>query len=462
MSHSLTQLLQAADISNKGIDQIYDNLKLDSSNDNVIQECIRWIVQATTSTTDKGQLLFLCALLGYVAQIKNVDVLSVPHDDTTKFGFDKLLHNLEYFFKNRIEFHHNFLELLANSASTIVEGCCKPGWLTLAAYFGWFFGMEYVLKCRQMDNYSYSKEEFKELLPLLAYDVESVELSNVNVYERYLKRILQFAPDDEVLFQMFQDKDHRFFLSHQHKERFFIQVYSERLKNVEGSLAKKIAAVKRFPEKMRQQLHGVYYACVLNYIYVRDPLQEDVHALYNLIIDLSVEHMEDVLGRIIQIQPSYLDDLFHRVLNDKKILNKWKKIVFEKRASFCADWIRNKIESNGENFTKVKATLSNVEKIISCSNVASADDVKERLFQTFVKDLRQEDPKVILEESKELYITKPCIRKFIADVIQDTMKKNEQLLRRNGYVLQYLSRFVEQWAHLKCKEQILMKAIEIF
>ncbi|XP_046854892.1 uncharacterized protein LOC124447906 [Xenia sp. Carnegie-2017] len=439
LSHSLTQLLLAADISNKGVDQIYDNLKLDFSNDNVIQECIRWIVQATTSTTDKWQLLFLCALLGYVAQIKKVDVLSVPHDDTTKIGFDKLLYNLEYFFKNRIKFHHKFFELLANSASTIVEGCSKPGWLTLAAYFGWFFDMEYVLKCRQMDNYSYSKEEFKELLPLLVYDVESVEPLYVNVYERYLKRILQFAPDDEVLFQMFQDKVHRFFLSQHHKERFFIQVYSERLKNVEGSLAKKIAAVKRFPEKMRQQLHGVYYACVLNYIYVRDPLQEDVHALCNLIIDLSHEHMEDVLGRIIQIQPSYLDDLFHRVLNDKKILNKWKKIVFEKRASLCADWIRYKIESNGEKFTKVKATLSNVEKIISCSNVASADDVKERLFQIFVKDLRQEDPKVLLEESKELYITKPCIRKFIADVIQDTMKKNEQFLRRNGYVLQYLS-----------------------
>lgn len=409
-----------------------------SSDPAVIEECIQWVIH-TIPFVETQQLLFLCALLGYLAQMNGVSILHLPKNDITKSACDKLLDNLGNCIKKKFPPPRNFLPLLANSAGTIVKGCSKPGWLTLAAHFEWFLGMEYVLQL-WMDEYKYNKQEYNQLLSLLVYNLRKVNFHQQDVYHHYLKRILQFAPDDEVLFQLSQDKDRvfRFFVGRDQREKFFVQLIRERLNSGEGTLAEKLAALNQLPEKMRENLHSVIYGIVQHYIdTVADPSSEDMNAVFNLISNLSVESFKTILQSVSKSQLPHRANLFPQLLNDPRFESYFRQISVDDLAQFCRYWVCNQAVWSEESAEKVKATCEALDIIVSCRHVFSDDKVIERLCKCIVDDLRKNDFFVILEGSKNFDDFSECAQYCIERSINDTMKRH--FMQNNSKIFKYFT-----------------------
>ncbi|XP_046855114.1 E3 ubiquitin-protein ligase RNF213-like isoform X2 [Xenia sp. Carnegie-2017] len=404
----------------------------------VIEECIRWVIQ-TIPSVEKQQLLFLCALLGYLVNIKGVNILKVPNNNTTKSAFDKLLYNLENCFKKQFRLPENFLQLLANCACTIVEGCSKPGWLTLAAYFRCFLGMDYVLQFK-MDDYQYSKQEYYKLLPLAVCHLPKVNFRQQVVYHRYLKRILQFAPDDEVLFQMSQDKQHvfRFFLNPHEREQFFLNFLWEKLNSGKGSLSEKLAALNQLPQKMRKNLHSIIYGYVQYFIdEATDPSSEDMNAVFNLISNFNVESFRTILQSVSKSQSYHRANIFPQLLNDPRFESCFRQLSVDERAYFCRYWVRNQADSSKESAEKVKATFEAFDILVSCRHISSDGKVVERLCKVIDNELRQNDLIAILEGSKNFDHFSEYAQKCIKKLIQDTIKP--YYLRNYSETLKYFT-----------------------
>jgi hypothetical protein len=213
--------------------------------------------------------------------------LPLPYDEKTKHAFDKLLQNLEKCFRKRSWVPENCRHLLERSAYTLVQGSSKPGWLTFAAYFRPFFGMKYVLDVT-MESCSYSEDEYGKLLSLLLFGVTSIKNPRTmerESYQPFLKRILKFAPDEDVLFQMFQNQDvYRFFRSQTDREYFFMEFYKDSLNSRAENFGEKIKRLNQLPVHLRGKMSGLVFGYVQQFIdTVAEPSSDDMDVVFHLI-----------------------------------------------------------------------------------------------------------------------------------------------------------------------------------
>ena len=419
------------------------NVKIELLSPTAIKRCIQWVIDRAHSVEEK-QLLFLCATLGYIALVMKVYCLPLPNDEKTKRAFDKLLQNLEKCFKKKFRVPDNCLHLLERSAYTLVQGSSKPGWLTFAAYFRYFFGMKYVLDVR-IESCACSKEEYWKLLSLLVFDVPSIKKARPEereFYQPFLKRILEFAPDEDILFQMSQNKDaiYRFFYSSNDREYFFIEFYKNSLNSGAENLDERIKRLNKLPAHVRAKMSGLVFGYVQQFIdTVAEPSSDDMDAVFHLISEnFSDEKVLYLLQHLSKSSSSTTHhDLFLQLLNDQKFSRKWEKVSPSEKIKICWSWVN--AHSSKKNGARIKAIFEAVDILISCAHISSNKNVIQNLCEYASNWLFQHEDSIrIIEEFKEIANYSPDIHNCFKKLIEETFRRKPYLLT-NKEILANLS-----------------------
>ena len=380
----------------------YENLGYLSAT--AIEKCIQWVIKQTLSA-EKEQLLFLCAALGHVAFTQEVVCLPLRNDKTTNQACDKLLDNLANCAKRNFRVPQNYVDFLWSSAYTIVQGCSHPGWLTYAAHFIYFFGVKSVLDAGySVDSSEYSKESFFKLYTLAVSRVPSIKrISNYNdkrLFRTLLTRMLQCAPNDDILFQIFQREDvRRFFHSETEREQFFFEFYNNSLNNRSGDFIDKLKILSEIPRNIRYKMSAIIYGYMLRFIdTVAEPSIGDMEVLLHLIFEnLPQSNVSLFLQHLLKSQSKPYHDLFFQLLNDQKFNTKWKKVVFSERVKVCTSWVKSKVELR-KNWENVKTAFEALDFLISCACISSDKELIKTLCERVVNSLRRADPVRIIEE----------------------------------------------------------------
>jgi hypothetical protein len=413
------------------VSQIF-NVKVGSLSPAATEVCIQWVMEQTLSVEDK-QRLFLCSTLGYIALIKQVYCLPLPDDETRKCVFDKLLQNLEKCFKKKFCVPGNCLHLLERSAFTLVQGCSKPGWLTFAAYFRPFFGMKYVLDV-EIESCEYSKDDYLKLLSLLVFGVPNIRREipeGQSLFQPYLKRILQFAPDEDILFQMFQNKDfYRFFYSPSEREHFFIEFYRSSLNSRTENLDEKLEHLNRLPVHVRGKMSGLIYAYVQHFINTAaEPSADVMDAVIHLISEnLSDDKVLYLLRHLSQSPSTTHHHLFLQLLSDRRFTKKWEKVLSSEKVKICTSWLGIKAHSSKENGARIKETFETVDILTSCQHISSNKNLIQDLCGNALNWLLHEDPIRIIEEFKEIENYSPHVQNCFQELVQVTLHRHPYLV----------------------------------
>ena len=410
---------------NRNIGLVVSQLNLSFQSPTAI---IRWVIDQTFSV-ENSQLLFLCATLGYIVPIKEQYCLPLPKDETTKQAFDKLLQNLANCAKRNFSIPENCLHLLKKSAYTLVQGSSNPGWLTFAAYFRHFFGMQYILSVK-MERCEYNKEDFFKLFSLMIVTLRSIK--NVNrdegsFFKPFLERILQFATDDDVLFQMFQNPDvRRFFPSQREREYFFIEFYKDCLNVKTSNLGEKLEHLYRLPENFRSKMSGLIYEYVQQFIdNVDEPLPKDMDDVFHLISEsLSDERFNYLLEYLSRSSSANHHDLLFQLLNDKR----FTKLSTTEKVKICNSWVETKTHSSGKNSGRIKGTFEAVDILISCTHISSNDKLIQHLCENAFNCLLREEPVRLIEEFKEIENFSVHVQNCFQELVQETLHRHPYLV----------------------------------
>ena len=404
-----------------------------------VEECIQWVIKQTQVAEDK-QLLFLCATLGYIAFVKRISCLPLRDDEKTKYSCDKLLQNLENCFKKNFTPPNNCIHLLKRSAYTLIQGCSKPGWLTFAAYFRPFFGMEYVLSLRNsMESCRYSKQDYFKLLSLLVFRVTKIERARPEervFFQPFLKCILQFAPDEDVLFQMVQNRDvYRFFYSQSEREQFFMKIFLEFLNKQTENLGEKLRHIIRitenFPGKM-SGISGIIYGYVQQFIdTVAEPSADEMDAVFHLISEyFSDDKVLYLLRRLLKSSSATHHNLFFQLLNDERFSRQWEKVSRSEKIKIGFSWVEIKANSSKETCGRIKAIFEAVDILISCVLISSNENLIQALCENVFRVLLHEDCIRIFDEFKGIENYSRHVQNCFQRLVEEILRRNPHLLTK--------------------------------
>ena len=420
---------------NRKIGSLVSQLNLVSfQSPTAIEKCIRWVIDQTF-LVENTQLLFLCATLGHIVPIKENYSLPLPKDETTKQAFDKLLQNLANCAKINFRIPDNCLDLLEKCAKTLVQGSSNPGWLTFAAHFRHFFGMQYVLGV-EMESCKYSKDDFFKLFSLMLVNLPGIRKVKFNrdrrsvFFEPFLTRVLQFVTDDDVLFQIFQNTDvHRFFSSPSEREYFFVEYYKDCLNSRAKNLSEKLEHLNRLPKDFRSKMSGLIYGYVQQFIdNITEPSPNDMDAVFHLISEsLSDEKVKYLLEYLSRSSLANHQDLFFQLLNDKRF-TKWQNLSTNEKVKICNSWVGMKIHSSGKNSERIKETFEAVDVLISCAHISSNNELIQRLCENAFYYLLREEPVRLIEEFKEIENYSTHVQNCFQQLVQVTLHRHPYLV----------------------------------
>ena len=403
-------------------------------NPTAVKRCIQWVIEQA-HLAEGRQLLFLCATLGYIESfVRHEDFFPLPNHEQAKSAFDKLLENLAKCVRKNFSVPRNCLQLLERSACTLIQGCSKPGWLTFAAYFRPFFGMKYVLGVR-MEPCEYSREEYLKLLPLLVSALPSIRKARNEegpLYHQFLKCILQFAPDEDVLFQMAQNKDHiyRFFSSGNDREYFFKAYFKDSLNKQAGSLGDKLKHLNKISKNFPGKMSGLVFGYVQQFINtVAEPSPDEMATVFHLISNnFSDDSFFYLLRHLSQSSSATHHDLFWQLLNDERFTQQWKKVPRSEKIKICFSWVEMKAHSSKEKSGQIKAIFEAADLLISCVLISLNENLVNALCENVFKGLLHENCIHIIEEFKEIENYSPHVQNCFEYLVEETLYRNPHLV----------------------------------
>ena len=401
-------------------------------NQTAIEECILWVIKQVPFVKD-WQLLFLCAILGFLADVMQTNCLLLPKDEATIPAIDELLKNLQILVKRHFSgVPGNCVSLLQKSAVTLVRGCSKPGWLTFAAHFLPLFELEYVLNVR-MEFCEYSKEDFFKMFSLLLFSVPSIKRVHYQLrkfFQPLLRRILQFCPNDDVFFALQGNSDvRRFFHSQTDRERFFYEYYKENVNSRNESLGDKIGRLRRIPENVPWDMSALIYAYLDQFIdTVAEPSPDDMDTVLSLISqNLSEQDVSRLLRRLSQSAEGYHRELFVQLLMDEG-LTQWGKVPPREKLNICMSWLQTNARSSGCD-DEIKATFEALDLLTAFSNISKNTKLIQNLCEKIISQLLEKDPTIILKQFEEIEKYSQPVQNCLYDLVQQILNRNPHFLK---------------------------------
>ncbi len=430
-----------------------ESLRFGLLNKKHLKNCVSWIVEEVLGhSVTEAQRLYLCIVLGHLNNLQFP--LPLSRDRKMVQTCDRLLQCLiacvDCNFLSTSD-----LELLQKIAVLLVENSSSPGWLTLAAHFYPYLGIEYILRKKNAKglNYRYDDKEYHKMIGALLINIKD---GNDQIKE-LLHLLMKEAPTFNDALDLFKGNDvQQFFASESERFDFFIKFYKS--KSRDDSTQKKSAGAQlvelyKIPKDIREKMKEDLFLTLLEYSKSDDELEDEhVDTFLSSIISEDCLNMDQVLELLMELSKSTSvprQDLLRVILDNELFGQDWDQTTHVAKVKICKSWVITRFRNNEQasrlsGVDKVVVVYKAIDFIMRCylniSNRDLAQDVSTYVVETI---LRNEDTLSVLQAFAN-------IEECVADV-QDCYKSHvRKILEKTPMVVKRSSNFLKAYSNSRC------------
>ena len=396
------------------------------------KECVNWIVEnASGCDVTDIMRLYLCIVLSHLNIV--LFPLPFPNDGKTTEACDRLLQCLN----NCV--HSNFLstsnlQRLKKIAVILVGKSSSPGWLTLAANFYSYLGIEFVLdeKNTRGLNYEYDAKEYKKLVAALLSQIKNKNGNDQAAHQPLLHLVLKHAPNLEAVWEVFESIDlHLFFTSEGEKVDFFANFYQETQTNTADAMLIKFYNI---PKTIRCRMHQYLFSILLEFSKSYDELHDEYAEIFvRLIISEKYLDKNRVLEVLTELSKNFRgQNLLLEILEKDGFEQQWRVTELPRKAEICKSWVItrviNKTDSSSlSGVDRIVATYEALDAIIQCPLNISNKRLAEAVATSVVEGmLRNEDIISLLKAfaciEKCVHVVQECYISHVKKIFKPTLK----------------------------------------
>ena len=216
---------------------------------NHMKEWVAWILeQALQNSTTDIQRFYLCIILFHLP-------ISSQYLNGKKTACDRLLGCFPTCVYSEF-LSESDLKRLKTITLILVQNSSTPGWLTLAAHFYPYFGIEFFLEKKQKESLShqYDSEEYKNLVTQL---FSCLKVDNRDEHQNLLKYVMESAPTLVDVLDLFQRSEiSKMFANEDEKVDFFVEFFktAKAMSEMKKGLREKFDESLYMPEKIRNTI----------------------------------------------------------------------------------------------------------------------------------------------------------------------------------------------------------------
>ena len=367
-----------------------------------VKECVNWILDNASSSTVSGiQRFYLCIVLSNLDQF--LSRLQLPNDKKTVKACDNLLQSLNAHVYSNLLSKTN-LQRLEKIACILVKNSSSPQWLTLAAHFYPYLGIQFVVNEKNTTGLKnkYEVEEYKKILGTLLSHMKNTNSNIQAAKQELLPTVLKQAPCLTVISELFKSENINWlFDSEDEKLNFFVKFYQG---NVQSNNTKKESAGAKLiefyeiPMKIRSRMRRFLFSTLLEYAKSDD---ESNREQVNIFVEsvTSEKHLEmyevlEILSELSKSKSTPRRKLLLEILNNECFGKDWRETPFSRKVDICKLWVITKVVnkrrvSSLSDMEKITTVYEAIDEIMKCSlNMSNRDlgqhvssDVVERLLK---------------------------------------------------------------------------------
>ena len=405
------------------------SLDFTSVNEKQTKELVSWILeQASQNSTTNIQRFYLCMILSHL----RIEAIS-KYPIRNKKVFDRLLQCFS------TSAHSRFLstsdrERLKTTAVSLVENSSSPGWLTLAAHFYSYLGIEFLLDKKKSESLSHHKYDSKEYKKLVALLLSCLKVDNKDDHNKLLKYVMKSSPTLVEVVDLFQRPEiSEMFANEEEKDNYFVAHCKN--KWVKSKNTKRFW--ERLPgwprEKFRSKFYNLLFSTLLDYTKSDDELKDDdIQVLVELILSIKRFGMDQfikVLKEFAASKSLSRQELLPQILDAEPFNETWHEIPLDTKVDICKSWVLNRVTNLQLEADMVVAVYQSIENITRhCSLEVSAhviDKILESLDAVNILDVS------VIQSVEKLSpaVTKCYISHIRKILTPQLVKKSSQILK---------------------------------
>jgi hypothetical protein len=409
---------------------------------------INWIVEQVlyNSATDT-QRLYLCIVLGHLQRF--CSPLPFPKDNKVAQTCDRFLQCLIACVNSNF-LSASDLNLLEKLAVVLVENSSSPGWLTLAAYFYPYFGIDYILGKEHTKglNYGYNDKEYHEMGTEVLLNIKIKGRNDQTAHKKLLHLVLKNAPTlDDALKLFARPEVSQFFANEDERADFFVKFYQQKSRD---STQKKSAGAKlvefyKMPKNIREKMQKYLFPILLEYSKSNDELKDrQVNMFCKSIVLEKYLGTVEVLKILMELSKSKSvprQDLLLDILDNKRFEKYWNQASHVDKVNICKSWVMTRFRnkkwpSNLAGVDKIAAVYGVIDAIMRCSlntlNKALAEDVSSYVAENILRNEGISVLKAFPSIQKCVAVVQDCYKSHVRKILKQTpklVKKSSNILK---------------------------------
>jgi hypothetical protein len=413
-----------------------------------VKKVINWIVeQVLGNSATYTQRLYLCIVLGHLQRF--CSPLPFPKDNKMAQTCDCFLQCLTTCVDS------NFLSasdynLLEKLAVVLVENSSSPGWLTLAAYFYPYFGIDYILgkEHAQGLNYRYNDKEYHEMATKLLVNIKIKDRNDQIAHKNVLHLVLKNAPTLDDALKLFKSPEvSQFFANEDERADLFVKFYQRKSgeSTQKKSAGAKLVEFYKMPKNIREKMQKYLFPILLEYSKSNDVLKDGHVDMFckSIVLEKNLGTVE-VLKILMELSKSKSvprQDLLLDILDDKRFEKDWNQASHVDKVNICKSWVMTRFRnkkwpSNPAGVDKIVAVYEAIDAIMQCSlnisNKALAEDVSTYVVETILRNEGISVLKAFPSIEKCVAIVQDCYKSHIRKILKQTpkvVKKSSNILK---------------------------------
>ena len=368
-----------------------EGLNLPSIEEIYTTELVFWISKSAlqNSTTDI-QRFYLCIILSHLPNLTFQYLIGKRKACDRLLGCFSTCVGCKFLSKSD-------LERLKKIAITLVRNSSSPGWLTLAAYFYPYLGINFLLKNKHLEylSHQYDSEKYQKLVTEL---LSCLKVDNQDNYQNLLKYVMKSAPKLVDALGLFKRSEiSKMFAAEDEKVDFFVTFFNEEVikSKKKMSLWERLVVFRHMPQKIQSKVYKWLYSMLLEYAWSYDK-SEDIKVLVELILSikqLGMDQFIDVLNEFSTSKSFSHQDLLLQILDDERFKEAWLEIPPDTTVEICKSWALNQVvtmkhKSKLDNTEMVVLVYQSMEAITQCCSLNTlmaqkvSAHVVERVFES--------------------------------------------------------------------------------
>ncbi|CAB4036239.1 Hypothetical predicted protein, partial [Paramuricea clavata] len=435
-----------------------------------VKECVNWIVEyALNPSVSDVQRLYLCIVLGHLKYSSSS--LPFTNDNKTAKACDRLLQCLNECVDYNFLSQSN-LECLKKIAISLVENSSSKGWLTLAAHFYPYLGIEFILAVkdtRGLINYVCDGNEYKKMVGALLLHIKEKNGNDLVAHQYLLHLVLKHAPTLDDALELFESVDFRwFFTNEDEKVHFFVNYYQDTMQcnnTHEKTVGAKLTEFYKTPKKIRGRMNKYLFSTLLEFSTSDDELSGE-HAEIFLESIISRKYLDgnqvfEVLVELSKSKSVPRQNLLLTILNNDLFWQHWRDASLQRKVEICKSWVITRVV----NKSRTNSSLGGVDKIVE---VYEAVDALMRCSLNIGNKILAQDVctcvvEGILRNEDAVSVLKACasIEKYAA-VVQDCYKSHVKIkLTQAPRMVKKASLFLQEFSNSSLGQDLLFYIVDI-